>query len=206
MRTKHQIFALTGHASTVGTLFTQSSEFQLTSGSHDSTIKLWDIRAGKCKGTLTHHKKSVRALSLHPNETTFASGSPQQIKQWVMHKENGKAEFPNVRFVQNFTGQQGIVNCLSANHDNVLFSGGDNGSMHFWDWRTGHCFQSLSTTVQPGSLDSEAGIFASTFDQTGSRLITCEADKTIKIWKEDDSATPETHPVNWRPELKRTRY
>jgi pleiotropic regulator 1 len=42
--------------------------------------------------------------------------------------------------------------------------------------------------VQPGSLDAEAGIFASTFDQTGSRLITCEADKTIKIWKEDEEA------------------
>jgi hypothetical protein len=34
--------------------------------------------------------------------------------------------------------------------------------------------------VQPGSLDSEAGMFAMSFDQTGSRLITCEADKTVK--------------------------
>jgi len=36
-----------------------------------------------------------------------------------------------------------------------------------------------------GSLQAEGGIFACTFDQTGSRFITCEADKTIKIWKED---------------------
>ena len=35
--------------------------------------------------------------------------------------------------------------------------------------------------VQPGSLDSEAGIFQMKFDQSGSRLITCEADKTIKV-------------------------
>ena len=40
-----------------------------------------------------------------------------------------------------------------------------------------------------------------------SRLITCEADKTIKIYKEDDSATEESHPVNWKPDiLKRRRY
>jgi hypothetical protein len=38
--------------------------------------------------------------------------------------------------------------------------------------------------VQPGSLDAEAGIFTSTFDMSGSRLITGEADKTIKIWRE----------------------
>ena len=39
----------------------------------------------------------------------------------------------------------------------------------------------LQAAVQPGSLDSEAGIFQMKFDQSGSRLITCEADKTIKV-------------------------
>ena len=53
--------------------------------------------------------------------------------------------------------------------------------------------------VQPGSLDSEAGIYAMAFDATGSRLVTCEADKTIKMWREDEHATPETHPVNFKP-------
>ena len=32
-------------------------------------------------------------------------------------------------------------------------------------------------------------------------------DKTIKIYKEDDSASEETHPINWKPEiLKRRRF
>lgn len=61
--------------------------------------------------------------------------------------------------------------------------------------------------VQPGSMDSEAGIFSMTFDQSGSRLITTEADKTIKIYREDDTASEETHPINWRPEiLKRRKF
>ena len=42
--------------------------------------------------------------------------------------------------------------------------------------------------AQPGSIDSESGIFALQYDQSGSRLITAEADKTVKIYKEDDSA------------------
>jgi pleiotropic regulator 1 len=57
---------------------------------------------------------------------------------------------------------------------------GDNGSMSFWDWKTGHRFQSLDTTAQPGSLDAESGVMYSTFDRTGARLITAEADKTSK--------------------------
>lgn len=64
----------------------------------------------------------------------------------------------------------------------------DNGSLYFWDWKTGYNFQRIQTTVQPGSIDSENGIFALTWDQSGSRLLTAEADKTIKIYREDESA------------------
>lgn len=64
----------------------------------------------------------------------------------------------------------------------------DNGSMYMWDWLTGYNFQRLQAAAQPGSIDSETGIFALAFDQSGSRLLTCEADKTIKIYKEDETA------------------
>jgi len=76
--------------------------------------------------------------------------------------------------------------------------------MQFWDWTSGYPYQHVQSRVQPGSLEAEAGIFASTFDKSGARLITCEADKSIKIWAEDESATPETHPIDllWKPPRK----
>jgi pleiotropic regulator 1 len=73
--------------------------------------------------------------------------------------------------------QRAIINALAVNEDGVLASGGDNGSLWFWDWRSGNCFQQGETVVQPGSLDAEAGIYAAAFDVSGSRLVTCEADK-----------------------------
>ncbi len=39
-----------------------------STGSHDTTIRLWDLVAGKTRATLTNHKKSVRALVLHPRQ------------------------------------------------------------------------------------------------------------------------------------------
>ena len=69
----------------------------------------------------------------------------------------------------------------------------------FWDWRSGNCFQQGQTIPQPGSLDSEAGIYALAFDMSGSRLITCEADKSIKMWKENPEASEESHPISFRP-------
>lgn len=110
-------------------------------------------------------------------------------------------------------------------------SAADNGTIHMWDWRTGYNFQRIHAAVQPGSLDSESGIFACMFDNSESRLITAEADKTIKVYKEDDTAvsytiklnsvslldprrqkiilitvfyflqTEESHPINWKPEI-----
>lgn len=50
-----------------------------------------------------------------------------------------------------------------------------------WDWDTGTAFQNMDDIPQPGSLEAEAGVFCSTFDMTGTRLITGCADKTIKV-------------------------
>lgn len=73
--------------------------------------------------TLTHHKKGVRALASHPSEFTFATGSTSSIKQF---------KCPEGAFMQNFEGHNAIINTLAVNNDNVMFSGGDNGSISFW--------------------------------------------------------------------------
>jgi WD40 repeat protein len=153
--------------------------------------RLWDLAAGKTMVTLTHHKKSVRALAIHPTEYSFASGSAggNNIKKW---------KCPEGAFVFNFSGHNSIINTLSVNAEGVFFSGGtnadilyhlcltfvltgDNGTLTFWDYNTGTPFQNMEDVPQPGSLEAEAGVFCSTFDQTGTRLITGGADKTIKV-------------------------
>ncbi|EPE04702.1 pre-mrna-splicing factor prp46 [Ophiostoma piceae UAMH 11346] len=197
MRTRSNIHVLAGHTGTISDVQCQEADPQVITGSLDSTVRLWDLAAGKSSGVLTHHKKGVRALTVHPTEFTFASASAGSIKQW---------KCPEGAFMQNFDGHNAILNTLSVNADNVMFSGADNGSMSFWDWKTGHRFQSLDTIAQPGSLDAESGIMSSTYDRSGLRLICGEADKTIKIWKQDETATPETHPIDWQPAQSRRRY
>ncbi|XP_068327439.1 protein pleiotropic regulatory locus 1-like [Pyrus communis] len=191
IRSKMQVHALSGHDNTVCSVFTRPTDPQVVTGSHDTTIKFWDLRYGKTMSTLTHHKKSVRAMAQHPREHCFASASADNIK---------KFNLPRGEFLHNMLSQQKtIINAMAVNEDGVLATGGDNGSMWFWDWKSGHNFQQSQTIVQPGSLDSEAGIYALSYDVTGTRLVSCEADKTIKMWRQDENATPETHPLNFRP-------
>lgn len=197
MRTRTNIHVLSGHKGTISSVQCQEADPQVLSGSMDSTIRLWDLAAGKTQTVLTHHKKSVRTLALHPKEFTFASGSSQSIKQWMC---------PRGDFMLNFQPTNSIINTLSVNEDNVMFSGGDDGTVSFWDWKTGYRFQHTESLAQPGSLSAEAGIMCSTFDRTGLRLITGESDKSIKIWKQDENATEETHPLDWKPTLGRQKF
>lgn len=205
MRTKAQVHVLSGHTGTIASVACQSSDPQVITGSMDSTVRLWDLAAGKTATTLTHHKKSVRAIGVHPTKYSFASGAAgggNNVKTWVC---------PEGTLWGNMK-HEGIVNTLSVNADGVMFSGGDNGSMkvrsaafemsrcervadlthdtslarQFFDYASGIPFQSVEDVPQPGSLDAEAGIMTSTFDRTGTRLLTGCCDKSIKVWKEAD--------------------
>lgn len=108
---------LTGHTGTISTVQCQESDPQVITGSMDSTVRLWDLAAGKTMTTLTHHHKSVRSIAVHPTEYSFATGSAggNNIKKWAC---------PNGTFVHNFSGHDAIINSLSVNADGVLFSGG----------------------------------------------------------------------------------
>lgn len=103
---------------------------------------------------------------------------------------------PEGRFLRNISGHNSIINSIALNKDGILVSGSDNGSLFMWDYKSGYNFQQIESKVQPGSLSSEAGIFAIKFDKSSTRMITAECDKTIKMWKEDEDATPENYPIN----------
>lgn len=142
MRTKAQIFCLSGHTDTVASVVCQSTNPQVITGSHDSTIRLWDLVAGKSVCTLTNHKvvtyiihhtqlyyanvssfqKSVRSLVLHPTLNLFASGSADNIKVW---------KCPNGDFMQNLSGHNAVVNSLAVNEDGVMVSGGESTAPMF---------------------------------------------------------------------------
>ena len=189
MRTRTQVHILTGHENAVSSILANAADPQVVTGSMDSTVRTWDLAAGKVRSVLTHHKKSVRALAGHAREFAFVSASVDAVKRWAL---------PDCTFVHGYgSGSPGsILNTLALNDDGVLVGGGDDGTLQMWDYATGHAFQGTASKAQPGSLDAEAGIFTALFDVTGTRLITGEADKSIKIWREDPDATPETHPID----------
>ncbi len=72
--------------------------------------------------TLTNHKKSVRALAMSKRQLTFVSGGADNIKQW--HSKEGS-------FLRNFSGHNSVVNALAINDEDMMVSGGDDGSLRY---------------------------------------------------------------------------
>jgi WD40 repeat protein len=64
---------MSGHQSTVASILSHGADPQVITGSHDNTIRTWDVRTGKTMQVLTYHKKSVRALAMSPNE----------VRRWI---------------------------------------------------------------------------------------------------------------------------
>lgn len=192
VRTRFQVHVLGGHRDTVNAVLTQAVDPQIISASVDSTIRLWDLAAGRCQATLTNHKRGVRALAAHPREFSFASASADNIKTWA---------FPDGIFMRNLSSgrKEKLINALAVNEDGILVSGADDGVLSFWDYASAHCYDELKSDVQPGSLECESGVYALSFDKSGSRLVSGETDKTIRMWREDENATEESHPLNWKP-------
>ena len=189
IRTSKQVMMLGGHTNTVGALASNAVDPQVITGSHDCTVKLWDLAKGKAMTTLTHHKKAIRDLVASPFDFSFVTAAADNLKHW--QSKDGT-------FLHNYVGHNAIINAVAVNQDEVLVSGGDDGSLRFWDYKTGYNFQQLRSPVQPGSLECENAIYAMAFDKSGSRLVTCEADKSIKIYKEDTDADPLSHPVDMK--------
>jgi pleiotropic regulator 1 len=83
-------------------------------------VRFWDIRSGSSTKALTQHKKGVRALVNHPRESTFASAGSDKIRIW---------KIPEGDQLRTIDDHNAVINSLAINQDNVLVSGGDNGSL-----------------------------------------------------------------------------
>ncbi|KAK6455830.1 WD40-repeat-containing domain protein [Scheffersomyces xylosifermentans] len=179
VRSRAEVMVLTGHRSDISSVVSELGDPQVISSSMDGTIRLWDIRKQTTSLTMTHHTKSIRSLVMHPFEMTMCSGdSNGNLKEWLL---------PGGQLLNEFGSAEDskIVNTLAINPaSNVLFSGYDDGKMEFYDYISGSLLQSDHSSPVAGSQQSP--LYASTFDMSGLRLITCEGDKSIKIWGESN--------------------
>ncbi len=68
---------------------------------------------------------------MHHEEYSFASASSDKIRIWKCPEGDQLRTIPD---------HNAVINKVAVNRDNVLVSGGDNGSLYFFDWASGYNF------------------------------------------------------------------
>jgi WD40 repeat protein len=179
----------------------------VSAGSADDRIKVWDLRTGQLRRTLTSHPR-LTSLALSPNNQFLAGGGDNDIvKVWsfangrelctlsghqvVFHPDSrtlacaGKADeivlcdVVSRQEIRTLNSGHGAVNAMVFNPaGDRLASGCQDGTLQLWDPGAGQ----QVWTVKGHTAD----VLALAFSPDGRRLATGSEDRTMKVW---DAAT-----------------
>ncbi|KEG12825.1 pleiotropic regulator 1 [Trypanosoma grayi] len=193
VRTRSCVHLLVGHTDSVMSIAAQQADPQVISGGSDGMVYLWDIAAGRAFTRLTRHKKPVRGLAIN-REGTLVSCGADHIRVWSLPKGEFLFNAPTTTATANSSADGGAEpeepscyrwSCCAFSPRNVLAVGSQEGRLAFYDWSHARRppFQLTKTRSIPGTLPGEGGINCVVFDASGSRMITAESDKSVKVWR-----------------------
>ena len=166
---------LSGHTGPVVSLSFSPDSETLASGSHDKTIRLWDVATGEEKAVLREHTRWVSSVSFSPDGKTLASGSGDKtIRLWDVATRTRKA-------VLNVPS---TVISLGFPDDETLISGSLDGTLRLWDVATGE--EKAVPDERTGFFLNLLSFFSSSPD--GKTIAVLGGDETVKLldatWEE----------------------
>jgi len=159
---------LSGNSSWVYSVAISADGQTVASGSHDNTIKIWELKTGKLFGTFSGHYSSVYSVAISADGQTVASGSNDKtIKIW---------ELKTGKLLRTLSGHSNSVSsvAISADGQTVASSSLDK-TIKIWELKTGKLLRTLS-----GHSDSVRSVAISADGQT---VASGSDDQTIKIWE-----------------------
>ncbi|MBW4611140.1 MAG: hypothetical protein KME22_29025 [Hassallia sp. WJT32-NPBG1] len=161
------IRTLTGHSSGVNAIAFSLDGKYLVSGSHDSTLKVWDWQTGVEVRTLRSHSSGVNAIAFSVDGKYLVSGSHDStLKVW---------DWQTGVEVRTLRSHSSGVNAIAFSLDGkYLVSGSHDSTLKVWDWQTGVEVRTLS--------GHSNGVLAIAFSVDGKYLISGSDDSTLKVW------------------------
>jgi WD40 repeat protein len=176
-----EIFLQLGHSDSVYSVAFSPDGGTLASGSHDNTVKLWDVKDGELLGTLSGHSDWVSCVAFSPDGGILASGSTDNtVKLWDVRTGD---------VLRTLSGHSNYVYSVAFSPDGkTLASGSRDRTVKLWDVRTGDVLRTLSgrpSSVTSVAFSPDGGTLASgsmAFSFDVSTLASGSDDNTVKLW------------------------
>jgi len=157
---------LKGHTGAVWSVAFSHDGLRLASGSHDSTVRIWDTETGVVQWTLEGHTGGVCSVAFSHDGRRLASGSyDMTVRIW--DPETGVVR-------RTLKGHTNVVYSVAFSHDGRLASGSRDTTVRIWDTEMG---------VVQRTLEGDTGeVLSVAFSHDGRRLASGSYDKTVQIW------------------------
>ncbi len=161
------IRTLVGHSSWVTAVAALADDRRAISGSHDKTLKLWDIDTGACLATMVGHAGPVRAVAALTDGRRAISGSwDKTLKLW---------DLGTGACLATIVGHADCVNAVAVLAEGRrAISGGSDKTLKLWDLNSCACLATME-----GHSNSVSAVAALA---DGRRAISGSSDKTLKLW------------------------
>ena len=149
--------------------FLDDESNSILSGSHDNTLKIWDVETGECTKTLNGHTDVVYCCAVSRLGKWVLSGSSDKtLKIWDV--ETGEC-------TKTLKGHIHWVTCCAVSRlGKWVLSGSTDQTLKIWDVETGECTQTLNGHTREVRCCAVSGL--------GKWVLSGAAypDNTLKIW------------------------
>lgn len=167
-KTKRCLFTLTGHMDYIRTVKFHHEQPWIVSVSDDQTIKIWNWQSRQCICSLTGHNHYVMCAQFHPKDDLIVSASlDQTVRVWDISALRNKGGRPGA--ASGFSGAAASMQEQLGELNQDLFGGAGDAMVKFI--LEGH----------------ERGVNWATFHPTMPLIVSCADDRTIKLWRYNES-------------------
>ncbi|MDI1480468.1 WD40 repeat domain-containing protein [Polyangium sp. y55x31] len=167
LATNEPIREFAGHTGNIRALAFSPDGKLLASGSHDHTVRLWNVTSGLEERILRGHTGLVETVAFSPDGKLLASGS-QDTSAMLWDVETGK---PRQTFQDPKARRSEMVEDVVFSSDGKLLAvGGLSNSLRIWELETGKARSMPKSSTSP---------FALAFTPDGKWLVTGFGDGTL---------------------------
>jgi ribosomal RNA-processing protein 9 len=114
-----------GHRAAITSLAFRCNTRQLFSGSHDRTVKVWNMDEMCYIETLYGHHSEVLGLDSLNQERALSVGSDRTLRLWKVVDETQLI----------FRGHEASIDCVSMTNEEIFVSGSQDGAVAVWSVR-----------------------------------------------------------------------